>query len=121
MPQAERIAGSDPLPRYVMPDGSGPDYDRILDDLHLHNTALIGLSYYYLRSGSGNLPAALCRIVPGGGKIYFHEIVDNRQYGISDEELDDAIREDTGNFVLPGHFAISPRIEAQLHSRLDPK
>ena len=78
MPQAERIAGSDPLPRYVMPDGSGPDYDRILDDLHLHNTALIGLSIYYSPVRQREPAGGLCRIVPGGGKIYFHEIVDNR-------------------------------------------
>jgi hypothetical protein len=121
MPRAEMIAGSDPLPRYVMPDGSGPDYDRILDELHLYGTSLIGSSYYYVRSGSGSLPISLCRIVPGGGKIYFHEIVDNRQYGITDEDLEAAVRQNTGNFVLPGHFAISPSIEARLRTFLDPK
>jgi len=104
-----------------MPDGSGPDYDRILEDLHLYNKSLIGSSYFYIRSGNGSLPTSLCRIVPGGGRIYFHEIVDNRQYGISDEDLEEAVRQNTGNFVLPDYFAISPRIEAQLHAFLDRK
>jgi hypothetical protein len=52
--------------------------------------------------------------VPGGGKIFFHEVVDHEKHGIQDEEIDEAVRRDTGLFTVPGYYPISDRIEHKL-------
>jgi hypothetical protein len=61
----------------------------------------------------------LCRILPGGGKIYFHEIVDHEKHGISEDDLEEAISLDTGLFSKPGYHPVSAHIETKLRVLLD--
>lgn len=117
MPKAKRITGMDPLPRYIMPDESEPEYEIILKQLQDYRKSLIGKSYYYIRAGDEG--CYLCRIVHGGGKVFFHEIVDHRQEGISDEDIEESVKMDTGSFTLPGHYHISPHIEMKLRALYD--
>ena len=117
MPSAKNINRVDPVPRYIMPDASEPDYAAILEQLQQFQYSLIGSSYFYIRAGDDN--CSLCRIVPGGGKIYFHEIVDHEKLGISEDDLEEAVQQDTGKLTIPSHYPITPHIEMKLHALLD--
>jgi len=110
--------GREPLPRYAMPDGSEQEYEAILEQIQYMRKSMIGSAFFYIRTGTAE-EFCLCRIIPGGGKIFFHEIVDHRDYGISDEDMQDAVKYDTGIFTLPGHIHISPHIEKKLRALLD--
>jgi hypothetical protein len=117
MSTAQKIGGIEPLPRYIRPDASVPEYDEILEQLQEYHRSLIGSSYYYIRVE--NDMTKLCRILPGGGKIYFHEIVDHEKHGISEDDLEEAVSHDTGLFSTPGYFPVSPHIETKLRVLLD--
>jgi len=107
-----------PLPRYAMPDWSEPEYEAILERIQDQRKSMIGSAFFYIRTGLAE-EICLCRIIPGGGKIFFHEILDHRKYGISDEDLQDALKYDTGIFSLSGFIHISPHIEKKLRALLD--
>jgi len=113
MPVIQEMNGMGPLPRF-MPDAAELDYDQILEQLVESATSRIGSSFFYLRSWGDRI--ALCRIVHGGGKIYFHEIMDHRQQGITENELEDAVHCDPGIFTVPGYHQISPPIETKLRT-----
>jgi hypothetical protein len=117
MPKVKKISGVDPLPRYLMPDESEPEYELILEQLHNYRKSLVGSSYYYIRAGGERY--CLCRIVHGAGKVFFHEMLDHQQNGISDEDIEESVKLDTGSFTLPGHYHISPHIEQKLRALYD--
>ena len=110
--------GIEPLPRYAMADGSEPEYEAILEQIQNYRTSMIGRSFYYIHAGDANV-LRLCRIIPGGGKIYFHEIVDHQKFGISEDDMEEALKYDTGAFTLPRHYHISIHIERKLRALLD--
>ena len=113
MPAIQEMNGMGPLPRFV-PDMPEPDYDRILGHLAESAISRIGSSFFYLRTQGDHI--ALCRIMHGGGKIFFHETMDHRLQGITDCELEEAVRDDPGIFDGPGYHLISPQIEAKLRT-----
>jgi hypothetical protein len=117
MPVVKKAGGIEPLPRYVMSDAVIPPYDEILHILENNNCSPIGSSYYYILTNE--MRTSLCRIVPGGGKIFFHEIIDHEKFGISDEDLNDAITSDAGSFSLNGYYPISSHIDTKLRILLD--
>jgi hypothetical protein len=117
MPKVKNITGLAPLPQYIMPDESEPEYELILEQLQDYRESMIGSSYYYIRAGDER--RCLCRIVHGGGKIFFHELVDHQKHGISDEDLEESVRQDTGSFTLPEHYPLSPHIEQKLRILYD--
>lgn len=117
MPSVKKIGGIEPLPRYVMPDNSVPEYDEILEQLQDYHRSLIGSSYYYIRAENDRI--SLCRIVPGAGKIFFHEVVDHEKHGISSDDLEEAITQDAGSFSTPGYYQISSHIETKLQVVLE--
>jgi len=106
-----------PLPHYIMPDESEPEYEIIFEQLQDYHKSMIGSSYYYIRAGDER--CCLCRIVHGGGKVFFHELVDHQKHGISDEDIEESVRQDTGSFTLPEHYLISPNIEQKLRILYD--
>ena len=114
MSKAKKISGTEPLPRYSMPDESEPEYALILGELQDDRRSLIGTSYYYIKSDTEGF--ALCRIIHGGGKVFFHEIVDHRKFGISDDDIELSADMDTGTFELPGHYHISELVEQKLRA-----
>jgi hypothetical protein len=117
MPKSKPNGSVEPLPRYIMPDYSEPEYAAILEQLEHYQNSLVGRSYYYIRSNENC--STLCRIVPGGKNVFFHEIVNHQQHGISDEDIEEAIMRDTGEFTLPGHYPVSAHIEKKLRSLLE--
>ncbi len=117
MPKVKKITGMAPLPQYIMPDASEPEYELILEQLQDYRQSLIGASYYYIKAGDDR--CCLCRIVHGGGKVFFHELVDHSRHGISDDDIEESVRLDTGSFSLPGYYPISPHIEQKLRVLYD--
>lgn len=117
MATAQKTSGIEPIPRYVMPDASIPAYDEILEQLQEYQRSLIGSSYYYIRVENDRM--FLCRILPGGGKIFYHEIVDHEKHGISEDDLEEAVCLDTGQLSKPGYHQISSHIESKLRVVLD--
>jgi hypothetical protein len=117
MPTSKPVCSAEPLPRYIMPDESEPEYAAILEQLEQYRNSQVGMSYYYIRAGENT--NVLCRIIPGGKNVFFHEIVNHHQHGISDEDIEESVMRDTGAFTLPGHFHISPHIEKKLRSLLE--
>ena len=104
--------GDKAVPRYVMPDSSIPDCETIIEHLYEHHNSFIGSSYYYI-SVYGK-ERMICRIVYARGKISFHEIINHERHGISDDDIDHAIRLDSGFIELPNIYRISPHIETKL-------
>jgi hypothetical protein len=117
MPKVKKNIGTSALPQYIMPDASEPDYEQILEQLQDYRNSLIGSSYYYVRSDADN--CSLCRIVHGGGRIFFHEQVDHQKHGISDEDIEEAVILDNDSLSLPGYYPISPLIEQKLRILYD--
>ena len=117
MPKSKSFQGIEPVPRYLKPDKSAPDYTLILEELADYHRSLIGSSYYYIRTGD-DIPM-LCRIVHGGGKVFFHEVVDHEQHGISEDDLETAVRDEAAAMDMPGHYVISPHIEMKLRALYD--
>lgn len=117
MPKIKKIRGIEPLPRYIRPDASVPEYDELIEQLQEYHHSLIGSSYYYIRAENDIL--FLCRILPGAGKLFFHEIIDHDNHGISDDDLEEAINLDTGSLSTPGCYQISPHIETKLRVNLE--
>jgi len=112
----KKNTGTVPLPpRYIMLNKSEPPYDLILKQLQNARSPMIGSSYYYIRAGYEW--RCLCRIAPSGDPVLFHEILDPGQYGISDEDIREAIEQDTRFFfTLPGFYCISGAIEKKLQA-----
>jgi hypothetical protein len=117
MPTAKKSGGIEPLPRYTMPDTSVPAYDEIMEQLQDYHRSFIGSSYYYIREQNETIN--LCRIVPGAGKIFFHEIVDHGKHGISDDDLEEAVNIDPGTFSIEGYHPVSEHIESKLRVLID--
>jgi hypothetical protein len=106
-----------PLPRYVKPDMTEPDYNIILGELQEYHRSLIGSSYYYIRRCEED--PVLCRIIHGGGKVFFHEIIDHESHGISDDDLHDALIENSEAFTSKGYCNISAQIDSKLRVLFD--
>jgi hypothetical protein len=112
MPKSEKKSGIAPLPHYVMADGSIPPYEQILGQVQEYDNFLIGTSYYYIHATETE--CHLCRIIHGGGKIFFHTLVDHEKHGISEDDIMEAVRIGTGMFSIPDYYPISPHIEQKL-------
>lgn len=120
MPKAKKVCGVDPVPKYSMSDQSAPNYELILEELHNQGKSQVGSSYFYIKKG-GDDWSSLCRIVYGGGKVFFHEVVDHNKHCISDDEIDHAVMHGTALTTLSDHFFISPHIEMKLHTLISYK
>ena len=101
-------------PRYIMLNKSEPPYNLILKQFQNAQSPMIGSSYYYIRAGYQW--RCLCRITPSSGPVLFHEILNPGQDGISDEDIREAIEQDTRFFTLPGFYCISVVIKKKLQA-----
>lgn len=110
MTAAHDTNSTGPLPRYPVTGASVPQFDEIMEHIQVYPGSCIGISYYYIRAEREE--ASLCRIVPGGGKIFFHEVVDHVKHGISDDEIDQVVIRHASS--VPGYYPISPSIENKL-------
>ena len=117
MSQVKPPGTAEPLPRYVMPDKSEPPYEYILAELEKQRKSEIGSAYYYIKCDEEWF--ALCRITPGKGRVFFHEVIDHHSHGISDDDIRESVLHDRGTFSLKGHYHISPRVEMKLRVLFD--
>ena len=116
MPPVKKAGGTGPASRSGLPDALFPDFNEMMRQLQEFPRSLIGLSYYYLRKDEDRI--SLCRILPSAGSIFFHEVVDHRNQGIAEDDLEDAIDTDTGRYSLAGYYPISAQIETKLRKYL---
>jgi len=117
MSKAKHICSIEPVPRYLMQDRSAPDYEFIIKQLQNCGTSSIGSSYYYVKADENW--HSLCRIIHGGGKVFFHEVIDHKKYSISDKDIDEVVRPERAISSLPGHYQISSDIEMKLLALTD--
>ena len=100
---------------------SGPQdpmrYLEVLEWLSDRRESYIGSSYYYIRSGR-DIPT-ICRLNISGGSLYSMEVIDHSQYGITNEDIDEAILYRDEETEIPGHYQISIHIEKKLRTILD--
>jgi hypothetical protein len=95
--------------------------DEVLDVMEEHRNALVKGAFYYIRSEPSKPEEFfLCRIVHGGGRVFFQEQVEHCEHGISDDDLMYAVRHSTVDLGIPGHYHISPHIEKKLRTLLEP-
>lgn len=114
MSKAKQINGIESLPRYIMPDRSAPNYQLIIEQLQTCGNSPIGSAYYYVKADDNW--RSLCKIIHGGGKVFFHEVIDHEKYSISDRDIDEVVRPEMGISLLPGHYQVSPDIEMKLRA-----
>lgn len=114
MAKAQQINCIEPVPRYIMPDRSAPNYGLILEYLQNSQNLPIGQSYYYIIDSDDR--RLLCRIIHGGGKIFFHEVIDHEKYSISEKDFDEAMKSGAESSFLPGYYYISSEIGMKLQS-----
>jgi hypothetical protein len=93
------------------------EFDQIIAHLSEYGTAQIGHSYFFIRS-QGNY-AALFRTNLGYGRIYSSEVVDHHQYGISDDDIDHALRIAPPPSEIRGYYPVSRHIEKKLRVLFD--
>ena len=93
------------------------EIDILFNHLYEYRKSLIGSSHYFIKVEKGYI--SLCRMIYAGGKMYFSEIVNHREYGISDIEIEEAVRINCHNLGLADHYHISPHIEKKLRALLD--
>ena len=79
--------------------------------------ALVGGHYYFIQVSEECV--TLCRVPHLAVERPTHEVMDHRQHGISDDDLDHAIRMRGGHRVQPGYYEISDHIERKLRALLD--
>ncbi len=100
---------------------SGPQdpmrYSEVLEWLSDRRESYIGSSYYYIRTGGDN--PTICRLTISGGSLYAMEEIDHSQYGITDEDIDQAVLYRDEETEIPGHYPISIHIEKKLRTILD--
>ncbi len=103
------------------PGWPGPEdpmlYSEVLEWLSDRREAYIGSSYYYLRSKEGN--TTICRLNVTGGCLYSIEEIDHCQYGIAEEDIDEAMLYQTEDAEIPDHYSISTHIEKKLRTLMD--
>jgi hypothetical protein len=114
MSKVKEITGTEPVPRYIMSDRAEPNYERIIRELQNSGHSPIGSSYYYIKAD--NDWRSLCRIMHGGGKVFFHEVVNHKNYSIPDKDIDELVSPENEISSLPGHYTISRNIEIKLRT-----
>lgn len=93
------------------------EIDSLFEHLYEYRKSLIGSSHYFIKVERDCF--WLCRIIYAGGKLFFSEIVNHQQFGISDTEIEEAVRLNCNNLCLADYYHISPHIEKKLRALLD--
>jgi hypothetical protein len=93
------------------------EIDILFKHLYEYRKSLIGSSHYFIKVERDCF--SLCRMMYAGGKLYFSEIVNHQEYGISDTEIEEAVSQNCHNLCLADHYHISPHIEKKLRALLD--
>jgi hypothetical protein len=92
-------------------------YSGIIEWLLGRQESFIGSSYYYIREDQDR--CVLCCLSITGGYLYSVDVIDHIGHGISNEDIDEAVRMIEGDPVIPGHFHIDIHIENKLRTLFD--
>ena len=92
-------------------------YSEVLQWIGDRPEAFIGSSYYYLIADDRR--SSLFRLTASGGTLYSVQMVDYSSYGISEEDLEDAVRESAEEPEILNHYPINAHIEKKLRTLLD--
>jgi len=93
------------------------EIDVLFKHLYEYRKSLIGSSHYFIKVERNCI--SLYRMMYVTGKMYFSEIVNHLEYGISDVEIEEAVSLNCHNLCLADHYHISPHIEKKLRALLD--
>jgi hypothetical protein len=117
MVQAQKISDWELYPGRVSGADDPLRYSGIIEWLLGRQESFIGSSYYYIRKDQDQ--CVLCCLSITGGCLYSVDVIDHIGYGISDEDIDDAVRTIEDDPIIPGHFHIDIHIESKLRTLLD--
>lgn len=73
-------------------------------------------SHYFIRAEQGQ--GAVCGIRARNGSVMFYEIVDNLRAGISDEDIQQALRDPANACPLPGYYYLPRHLAEKLRETL---
>ncbi len=93
------------------------DVDQIIGHLSESGTTMIGNSYFFIRAQGNN--ASIYRTNVAYGGIYSSEVIDHHSYGISDDDIDNALRFPAPECEIQGFYPISEHIEKKLRILFD--
>ena len=93
------------------------DFDKILAHLSESGTTTIGNSYFFIRAQGNNASIYRTNIAYGG--IYSSEVIDHHSYGISEDDIDHALRVPAPECEIQGFYPISEHIEKKLRILID--
>ena len=96
---------------------SGGDLDEFMCCVREEIRALVGGHYYFIEVTEEC--TTLCRAPHHARDEIRHEVIDHLQHGISDEDLEHAVRMRKGHGFPPGYYEISDHIERKLRALLD--
>jgi len=88
-------------------------FERLEDD----RRSLVGRNYYFIRVRDA-MPC-LCRIPAVPGNYCREEVLDHENHGISDLELEEAVRTMTGDRCDDGWYQMSGHIERKIRVLLE--
>lgn len=99
-------------PQYVIISKSEPKYELIKKQLLDPSRSSRGYSSYFIRAE--NNKGCICRIRAGNGTALFYEIMNHSHNGITDEDIQEALRNPENACSLPGYYHITPKIREKL-------
>jgi len=91
--------------------------DEFICDVRGEVRALVGGHFYFIQVREEI--TLLCRVPHLAGDRPVREVLDHRQHGITDDDLEHAIRMKAGHGAGPGYYEISDHIERKLRALLD--
>ncbi|MDI9633568.1 MAG: hypothetical protein QFX32_05875 [Methanolinea sp.] len=100
-------------------DRNGIDdyFERVSEREREQERVMIGGWEYFLYSDGKTV--ALCRTKGCAGRPWLTEVVPHEAHGISDEDLELAVRYWTGGAADPGSYRVSSHIEKKLRALLE--
>jgi hypothetical protein len=93
------------------------EYGIVLERVQKDRRSLVGNNYYFIRVRCSN--PYLCRIPASPHQVPREETLDHECHGISDHELEEAIRKLVGDPRPDGCFQISGHIERKIRVLLE--
>jgi hypothetical protein len=72
----------------------------------------IGSHYYWIRMVENN--PELCRMAVRKDSLILHEVLENDNLGITNDDLEDAVRQDHGELMVSPEYRISNHIKRKL-------
>lgn len=116
MLNAKAVAKHSGTPQYCLIKKAMPSYDLIWREPMDSSQIPEVFSQYFIRAEQGQ--GAVCGIRARNGSVMFYEIVDNLHAGISDEQIQEALRDPANACPLPGYYYLPREMAEKLRETL---